>query len=71
MRSVSSGDVVAVRTPQGARTQSWMVEPTAHRGCVVEPMAPGPIQHVTVQNKTLHQAQEKMMQQELRQTRDV
>lgn len=58
--------------PQRARTQSWVVEATAHRGYVVEPMAPGPTQQVTVQNnKTLHQAQEKMMPQETRQTRDV
>lgn len=62
VRSVSSGNVVVVRTPQRARTRTWMAQPSA----------PGPIQHVTVQNnRTLHQAQEKMMQQETRQTRDV
>lgn len=40
LRNVPLGDFIVVQTIQSAFTQTWMGQPAAHGGCVVQPTPP-------------------------------
>lgn len=42
LRNASLGDFIIVRTSQTASTQTYVIQPIAHVGCVLQSIAPGP-----------------------------